>query len=297
VTGEDVDFDINVAQLAEAASAFALRLFDSRQYEQALHLLLGSFQIEPTANKMYNIACCHALMGKTNEALEALKQSIALGWSNFEHLGKDTDLASLRETEEFQRILRQESKASSQNAQEVTSSSNAGVQEIPEAASSTVQENPEASSTSKGINSLLHSLSSILKQASGPLVDEVHNATVNFGHTISQTLNHRRAPEVLAETLPSPPVDVPASIENPVLQVPVPMEVPQPVESPPTALPIENYVPQVVLPAPIIPEESPKYFEEMLILRGMGFNDQQANFAALETTQGNVSRAIDRLLA
>jgi len=255
VNGSDVD--INIARLAEVASAFALQLFDSRQYDQALQLLVGSFQIEPAANKMYNIACCHALMGKQAEALKALKQSIALGWSDFEHMAKDTDFANLRETKEFQAILRgSPSIPENTNAEELRSN------EVP---------------SSNGINSLLHSLNSILTQASSP-VTESH-----------QPMNLEQAE--VAEPLPCPPslpVEAPLNpTENSVNQV-APIETPVPIEIP---------VHQAVAPVPVVAEERLKFFEEMLILRGMGFNDVQANLVALETVQGNVPHAIDRLLA
>jgi len=54
----------------------------------------------------YNLACSLALLGRKEEALDALEQSVALGYGDPEHLLADDDLASLREEERFRGIVR-----------------------------------------------------------------------------------------------------------------------------------------------------------------------------------------------
>lgn len=56
-------------------------------------------------SSLYNIACAHALSGRTDPALEALRQAVAAGFANFDLARKDTDLASIRDDERFEAIL------------------------------------------------------------------------------------------------------------------------------------------------------------------------------------------------
>lgn len=57
----------------------------------------------PTA--FYNFACSLSLNGQTQEALQALSQAIALGYSDFQWMLKDSDLEALRELPEFQSLV------------------------------------------------------------------------------------------------------------------------------------------------------------------------------------------------
>jgi len=54
---------------------------------------------------LYNIACCDALLGRTEEAFTHLKEAIAAGYRNLKHMETDEDLKSLRETEEWQTVI------------------------------------------------------------------------------------------------------------------------------------------------------------------------------------------------
>jgi len=53
----------------------------------------------------YNLACALALHGKSQEALTALDHAIDLGFLDTEHLGVDSDFASLRDSEAFKMRL------------------------------------------------------------------------------------------------------------------------------------------------------------------------------------------------
>ncbi len=44
----------------------------------------------------YNLACSRALLGRVEEALDALRRAVRLGYDDFDHMDKDPDLASLR---------------------------------------------------------------------------------------------------------------------------------------------------------------------------------------------------------
>ena len=55
---------------------------------------------------VYNLACAHALLGQTDEALEMLRAALQLGFRAKQQLKMDDDLASLRDKPEFAEILK-----------------------------------------------------------------------------------------------------------------------------------------------------------------------------------------------
>lgn len=61
----------------------------------------GSF----AASVFYNEACALAKGGKTDESATALEDAVKQGFSDFEHMASDTDLASVREIDGFEEKL------------------------------------------------------------------------------------------------------------------------------------------------------------------------------------------------
>lgn len=53
----------------------------------------------------YNLACSLSLLKRLDEALEALRRAIELGYDDFDFLGRDPDLAPLRGSPQFRRFL------------------------------------------------------------------------------------------------------------------------------------------------------------------------------------------------
>ncbi len=53
----------------------------------------------------YNLACSLSLLRRFDEALDSLRQAIALGYDDFEYLLKDADLAQLRQQPKFRRLI------------------------------------------------------------------------------------------------------------------------------------------------------------------------------------------------
>jgi len=53
----------------------------------------------------YNLACSLALLGRQEEALDALERAHALGYADLEHLLADEDLHSLRPLARFQALV------------------------------------------------------------------------------------------------------------------------------------------------------------------------------------------------
>lgn len=58
---------------------------------------------DPTCR--YNLACSLALLGETQSAIDALEESVRLGFDDPKHLAGDEDLASLRGEARFQSIV------------------------------------------------------------------------------------------------------------------------------------------------------------------------------------------------
>jgi tetratricopeptide (TPR) repeat protein len=90
-------------------------------FDQSLELLLGKNYAEALKgfrklaeefpdlnlglNSTYNVACCHALLGDKNEALNWLEKAIVLGWNDPAHIEQDTDLESLRGEERYRKLV------------------------------------------------------------------------------------------------------------------------------------------------------------------------------------------------
>ena len=73
---------------------------------RALQVDLRLSQLRPnSAMVSYNLACSHALLKHTSDALEALRRAVELGYADLDHMLADPDLASLRPHPEFQRLV------------------------------------------------------------------------------------------------------------------------------------------------------------------------------------------------
>ena len=72
-------------------------------YEQGLVIDERLAKLCPQdSNVYYNLACSYALLNRTQEALAALHKAVELGYTDFKHLRKDSDLKSLYVHPEFQ---------------------------------------------------------------------------------------------------------------------------------------------------------------------------------------------------
>ena len=75
-------------------------------YEKGLQIdkrLARLLKFDPTVH--YNLACSYALLEKKKEAFSALQKAIKLGYSDFSHLRKDSDLKSLHSDPRFQKLV------------------------------------------------------------------------------------------------------------------------------------------------------------------------------------------------
>ncbi|MDP3920715.1 MAG: hypothetical protein Q8R76_07925 [Candidatus Omnitrophota bacterium] len=75
-------------------------------YEKGLDVDLRLSQLrkkDPVIH--YNLACSLCLVGRKKEALTVLKRAIRLGYSDFDHLRRDSDLKILQGDPEFEKLI------------------------------------------------------------------------------------------------------------------------------------------------------------------------------------------------
>ena len=53
----------------------------------------------------YNLACSYSLLKRLDEALEALRRSMSLGYADVPHLRNDPDLLNLRQSPKYRQFL------------------------------------------------------------------------------------------------------------------------------------------------------------------------------------------------
>jgi tetratricopeptide (TPR) repeat protein len=87
-------------------------LYKAKHYAEALVGLEKALTMpemkdypEWRANAIYGIGCMHSLLGRKPQAIAALKQAIAAGYTDYGQYLSDTDLAPLRETPDFAAVL------------------------------------------------------------------------------------------------------------------------------------------------------------------------------------------------
>jgi len=85
----------------------ALKMMESN-LNKAIELFSQQVEASPRwqlFRPLYNIACCHALLGDSKAALAVLSKSIHAGFRDVEQMRTDPDFASLREVPEFQELV------------------------------------------------------------------------------------------------------------------------------------------------------------------------------------------------
>lgn len=101
-SGGAVSLDAQDQALAKAAED-ALRRKDHAAARDALKQLVEHRPLLVVA--WYNLACCHALLGEAEAALNALAEAVDKGWSNASATAADSDLASLKDKPEFRALI------------------------------------------------------------------------------------------------------------------------------------------------------------------------------------------------
>ncbi|MDP3723725.1 MAG: tetratricopeptide repeat protein [Candidatus Omnitrophota bacterium] len=75
-------------------------------YEKGLQVDLRLIKLQerdPLA--WYNLACSYSLLGRVEDAVEAVRRSLELGYSDLRSLQRDPDLANLRRSPHFRQLL------------------------------------------------------------------------------------------------------------------------------------------------------------------------------------------------
>jgi tetratricopeptide (TPR) repeat protein len=94
-----------VTRLYQEASG----LLQQKQYREAIEKFKKLIEAYPkagqAASSAYNTACCFARLGEKSSALDWLEKAVKLGYSDAEHLDKDSDFDSLRTESRFQKVV------------------------------------------------------------------------------------------------------------------------------------------------------------------------------------------------
>lgn len=85
-------------------SAEALRFWQTEEWDRAVEVLERHLAETPDeAGTLYNLACAHARAGRPVDALDRLRQAVALEQRFLEYARSDEDLASVRDDPSFPR--------------------------------------------------------------------------------------------------------------------------------------------------------------------------------------------------
>ncbi|GLT82457.1 hypothetical protein SLE2022_008250 [Rubroshorea leprosula] len=87
-----------------------LQLYKGAKYEEALEKfesVLGSRpDPEEASVASYNVACCYSKLNQVQAGLSALEDALQTGFEDFKRIRTDPDLANVRTSEEFERLMK-----------------------------------------------------------------------------------------------------------------------------------------------------------------------------------------------
>lgn len=93
--------------------AEADELYNKKEYQKSVEKFKTAFKLESrSASDFYNAACSAALSGNNKLALEWLNLAYQNGWTNINHLKSDSDLNSLHDSKEWEKLVEAIQKAS-----------------------------------------------------------------------------------------------------------------------------------------------------------------------------------------
>ena len=104
---DEVHVDIQRMPLRRAAVMEGNRRIDNGDHIRAERLISLALQVfEEDAVLAYNLACALARQAKVEQALDALDKAIQLGYTDADHVMRDTDLVSIRGASRFNDLVR-----------------------------------------------------------------------------------------------------------------------------------------------------------------------------------------------
>lgn len=81
-------------------------LLRQQKYQEAIPFFEQMLEIVPNDDTaLYNLACAYALMGQGDKACDYLERSFVAGFTNWEHVKKDTDLDSIRTNPKYVELM------------------------------------------------------------------------------------------------------------------------------------------------------------------------------------------------
>ncbi|KAK3126474.1 hypothetical protein QOZ80_7AG0557150 [Eleusine coracana subsp. coracana] len=87
-----------------------LKLYKDGKYEEALEKFESVLGSKPESGEAsvasYNVACCYSKLDRIQASLSAVEEALKAGYEDFKRIRTDPDLANLRKTEEFDRLLK-----------------------------------------------------------------------------------------------------------------------------------------------------------------------------------------------
>lgn len=84
----------------------SLELFKARKYDEIERTLTEALAIAPWhATNLYNMACCKALQGHGDSAMEFLEKAADHGFTDFVHIERDSDLQSLHDLARYKALI------------------------------------------------------------------------------------------------------------------------------------------------------------------------------------------------
>lgn len=101
-----ISYSVNAQQNYTRLIAQADSLYRVKDYKMANEKYISALKMEhKDKNVLYNAAYVAALAGDEKNAFKFLNLSIDRGWSNLEHIKKDSDLNSLHNSEQWTKVL------------------------------------------------------------------------------------------------------------------------------------------------------------------------------------------------
>ena len=88
-------------------SGLAYTYLRTERFDESLATFEKAIELAPDVPfNYYNVACFYAVQGITDDAFKWLKKALDKGFDYFDHLRTDPDIEILRESEEFEKLLK-----------------------------------------------------------------------------------------------------------------------------------------------------------------------------------------------
>jgi hypothetical protein len=266
--------------------------------EKARELLKEQATTSPfhRVTPLYNLACVEALLGDNLEkALEYLQEAVAAGWSDVDHIKKDTDLDRLRSLDSYKALVAS-LEADSSSDEEIHIDVHLG----PDGEAQFAELSREQKRAAKFGKREERRAEKMARRAEKfAKREEARKEREGKSQAAEVTkVDEAKAAAVAATGVTVPePVPVFSAPPQPVSEpAPVPAPTPVPVPSP---APVPVQAPVVPQPPAVLSGSSSSIDEfqsKLKTLEEMGFPDRRRNITALVLARGDLVAAVQSLL-